>query len=147
MNHVAGFALQGDEAADNRLATFWVQNTKRQILKLFAHPLHTHAARERRIDIHGLARFLHLLFLPHRLDGAHVVQAVGQLDQNHAQVLGHRHEQFAEIFRLFGFAAGQLQVGQLGNAVDQHRDLVTEFFGHHAIAGLGVFDGVVQQGR
>ena len=103
-----------------------IQHAEGQILQLFAHPLHAHAPRKRRIDVHRLARFLRLLLWAHRLDGAHVVQAVGELDQNHPQVLGHRHEQLAEILRLLGLAAGKLQVGQLGDAIDQHRHLFAE---------------------
>jgi hypothetical protein len=36
-------------------------------------------------------------------DRAHVVQPVGELDQDHAQILGHGHEQLAEVLGLLGF--------------------------------------------
>ena len=67
-------------------------------------------------------------------------------DQNNPQVLGHGHEQFAEILGLLGLAAGELQVGQLGDAIDQLGDLFPEQLGHLAVIGLGVLDRVMQQG-
>ena len=120
---------------------------KRQILKFLAHPLHTHATGQGRIDFHGLAGLLRLLFRLHRLDRAHVVQTVGQLDQDHPQVLRHRHEQLAEVFGLLRFGVGQLQVGQLGDAIDQFGHFLAKQFGDLGIGGFGVFDRVVQQRR
>jgi hypothetical protein len=73
------------------------------------------------------------------------VQPVGQLDEDHAQILGHRHEQLAEVLGLLGLAAGQLQVGQLGHAVDQLGDSVPNSLGDLGIGALGVLDRVVQQ--
>ena len=57
---------------------------------------------------------------------AHVVQAVGQLDQQHADVVGDRQHQLAEILRLLGALGEEFQLGQLGDAVDQVGDLVAE---------------------
>ena len=145
-DHVTGFPLQGDESADDRLPPFGVQHPERQILKLFAHPLHTHTTGQRRVDIHRLAGLLHLLVGTHRLDRAHVVQPVGQLDKDDPQVLGHRHEKLAEILRLLGLDAGKLQVRQLGDAIDQPGHLVAKFLRDLAIGRLGVLDGVMQQG-
>ena len=118
-HHVAGLALQGDEAADDARPRLGVEHAKGQILQLLAHPLHAHASRERRVDVHRLARLLPLLVGAHRLDGAHVVQPVGELHQDHPQILGHRHEQLAEILGLLGLGIRQLQIGQLGHAIDQ----------------------------
>ncbi|EKD60839.1 MAG: hypothetical protein ACD_54C00527G0001 [uncultured bacterium] len=145
MHHITRFALQGEEAADDGIARLGVEHAERKVFQFFAHPLHTHATRQRRIDFHGFARLLRLLFRPHRLDGAHVVQPVGQLDQNHPQVFRHCHEQFAEVFRLLRFGRRQLQIGQLGDAIDQFSHLFAEQFRNLGIGGLGVFDGVMQQ--
>ena len=82
----------------------------------------------------------------HRLDGAHVVQAVGQLDEDHPKILRHGHEQLAEVFGLLRLGRGQLQVGQLGDAIDQFGDLFAKQLGDLGIGGFGVFNGVVQQG-
>ena len=45
LDHITCFALQRNKAADDRLPPLGVQDAKGQILQLFAHPLHTHAAR------------------------------------------------------------------------------------------------------
>ena len=56
----------------------------------------------------------------------HVVQPVGELDQQHADVLGHREHELAEILRLLGLVRLQFDARQLGHAVDQPRDLGAE---------------------
>ena len=145
VDDIPGFLLERDEAANDAGAAFGIQHAEGQILKLFAHPLHPHAARKRRIDVHGFARFLDLLFRLHRLDRPHVVQTVGQLDEDHTQIFGHGHEQLAEILGLFGFGAGKLEIGQLGHPINQHRHLVTKANSYFGIGGFGVFDGVVQK--
>jgi len=53
--------------------------------------VHADPLGERRIDIHRLARDpLALLGLRYVMERAHIVQPVGQLDQQHANVVGHR---------------------------------------------------------
>ena len=42
-------------------------------------------------------------------------------------------------------ARGQLQIGQLGDPIDQFRDFAPEAGFNLGIGGLGVFDRVVQQ--
>jgi hypothetical protein len=61
VDHVAGLALQRDEAADDRRARLGVEHPEGEVLQLLAHPLHAHAPGQRRIDVHRLARLLHLL--------------------------------------------------------------------------------------
>jgi hypothetical protein len=78
-------------------------------------------------------------------DRAHVVQPVGELDEDHPQILRHRHEQLAEVFRLFRLGRGQLQVGQLRDPVDQLGDVAAEFLDDLGIGRLGVLDRVVQK--
>ena len=82
--------------------------------------------RERRVDLERLARLLHLLLLAEVLDRAQVVQAVGELDQDHPHVLGHRHDQLAVVLGLGVLAALELDARQLRDALDELRDLVAE---------------------
>ena len=146
-DHIAGFALQRDEPAQDRGACFRVHHPKRQVLQLFAHPMHTHPAGKRRKDIHRLLRLLALLLGAHVPDGAHVVQPVGQLHQDHPQVLGHRHEQFAEVLGLLALAIAQLQVRQLRDAIHKLRDLIAELLRNLAVGRAGVFNRVVEKCR
>ena len=82
--------------------------------------------RERRVDLEGLLGLLDLLLLGHRAERAHVVQAVGELDQDDPDVRGHRDHHLAVVLGLRLVARLERDPGQLGHAVDQAGDLVAE---------------------
>jgi hypothetical protein len=73
------------------------------------------------------------------------VQAIRQLDHEHADVLRHRDDHLAHRLGLRGVAV--LDLVELGHAVDEHGDLIAELLGQLLERVLGVFDGVVQQRR
>ena len=75
------------------------------------------------------------------------MQAVGQFDQQHADVFGHREQKFPEVFRLFRLVGIKVDPGQFGDPVDQTRDVVTEHLFQVGKCGIGIFDGVVQKRR
>ena len=81
----------------------------------------------------------------HVLERAHVVQAVGELDQQHADVLGHRQQQLAEVLGLGGLLGDEVEALDLGQPVDQRADLVAELSLDLAVGGGGILDHVVQQ--
>src|SRR5207248_1737819 len=54
----------------------------------------------------------------------HVVEAIGQLDHQHAQVARHRHQHLAEVLGLPLLARGEGQLADLGHAVHQLGDLL-----------------------
>ena len=76
---------------------------------------------------------------------AHVVQPVGELDQQHAHVVGEGEQQLAEILRLLGFLGDQIELFQLGQALHQDADIRAEQIVDLRASGGGVLDGVVQQ--
>ncbi len=82
-----------------------------------------------------------------RRDRAHVVQAVGELDEDDPDVRGHRHHHLAVVLRLRLVARLEGQPGQLGDAIDQAGDLVAERLAHLLERRGGVLDRVVQQRR
>jgi hypothetical protein len=102
--------------------------------------------RERRVDLERLLRLLHLLLLAEILDLPQVVQSVGELDQDHAGVLGHRDDQLAIVLGLRLLAGLEVDTCQLGDALHELRDLVAELVAHVVDLGVGVLDDVVQQG-
>ena len=118
---------------------------KGEILQLLAHILHTHASGERGIDIHGLLGDAHPLFRRHRAEGAHIVEPVGELDQENADVIGDRQQELAEILRLGGLLRNEIEALELGEAFDELADLRAEELVDLLARGVGVLDRVVQQ--
>ena len=76
---------------------------------------------------------------------AHVVQAVGKLDEHHANVIDHGEHHLAQVFGLRFFARGEIDLADLGDALDDVRDLLAKFLADVDDGDRGVFDGIVQQ--
>ena len=109
--------------------------------------MHAHAAGERRIDVERL-----LGDAPPRLgrpirERAHVVQPVGELDEQHADVVGDGQQELAQVLGLLGLLGHQVELLQLGQALDQTADVMAEQAVDLGAGGVGVLDGVVQQRR
>ena len=98
-----------------------------------------------RVDFLGFARDLRLAVGRQMLQRAHVVQAVGQLDEHHADVVDHGQDHLADALGLGFFARGEIDFADLGDALDDVRDLLAEFPADVVDGERGVFDGVVQQ--
>ncbi len=120
-----------------------VEGRERQVLELPLDRVHAEPVGQRRVDLERLARLALGRGLRDVLPGAGVVQPVGQLDHQDADVARHRDHHLAD-----GLGLGRLAVGdlvELGDAVDQAGDLVAEL-GPQLVEGVvGVLDGVVQQ--
>ena len=71
------------------------------------------------------------------------MEAVCELDDENADVLGHRHDHLAHGLGLRGLPIGELV--ELRDSVDHRGDFGTEFLGELLERIRGVFDGVVQQ--
>ena len=139
-------ALLGDEPLD-LLVLARVQRREREVLELPLDRVDAQAVGERRVDLERLPRLLHLLLLGHRVDRAHVVQAVGELDQDDPHVGGHRDHHLAVVLCLRLVVGLEGDARQLGHAVDHARDLLAEALAHLLDRRRGVLDGVVQQRR
>ena len=109
--------------------------------------IHAHPLGQGGIDFHGFtgdaAAFFRAFDVMQR---AHVVQPVGQLDQQHPQILAHRQQEFAQIFGGALLLAHRLDLGQLGHAIDQPGDIGAEQALHLLDSGEGIFHRIVQQG-
>ena len=136
-------ALLGNALGDIAIR-FGVEVAQAQVLEIPLDLPHAEAMRDRRVDLDGLARDRLLLVGRQTLQRAHVVQAVGQLDDDNADVLGHRHEHLAQVFDLRVFLRLVRDARQLGDALDQLGDLGPEFCGDLVAGNDGVFDHVVQ---
>jgi hypothetical protein len=137
-------AALGDHRLD-LLVLARVQRLEGEVLQLPLERVDAEAVRERRVDLERLLRLLHLLLLAEVLDLAEIVEPVGELDQDHARVLGHRHDQLAVVLRLRLLAALELDPGQLRDTFDELRDVLPELGPHVAELDVGVLDDVVEE--
>ena len=117
-----------------------------EVLKLALEEGNAQSSRKRRIDVQRLARHSLLLFGGNEAQRTHVVQPVGELDDDDAQILRHSHEELAEVFRLRVLAVVELQFVELGDALDELEDLLSELGGKLLRSDCGVFEDVVKEG-
>ncbi len=82
--------------------------------------------RDRRIDVERLARDRLAFCVGKARERAHVVQAIGEFDDDDADVFGHRQEHLAKVFDLRVFLRLVGDPRELGHALDELRDLVAE---------------------
>ena len=135
------------EPAADHLVGLRIELAERQVVELLAHRMHAHAAGERRVDFQRLLGDAPARLDRHVVERAHVVQPVGELDQQHAHVGGDRQQQLAQVFRLLGFLGDEVELFQLGQAVDQRADVGPEQAVDLGARGRGILDGVVQKRR
>ena len=100
---------------------------------------------QRRIHEQRLRGDFLLLVGTHVLEGAHVVQAVRQLDQNHPHVVAQRQQHLAEVLGL-GARPGLEHSAHLGQAIDNGTLLGPKHPLHILQGHVGVLHGVVQEG-
>src|SRR6266487_421216 len=101
--------------------------------------------RERGIDLQRLSGLLQLLLLAEVFDRPHVVEPVGELDQDHALVPDHRGDHLSVVLGLRLLAALEVDSRQLGDAFDELRDLVAELRPHLVDLRIRILDHVVQE--
>ena len=79
------------------------------------------------------------------LQRTHVVQAIGQLDQHHANVVHHGEHHLANVLRLRFFTRGEIDFADLGYTFDDVGNLFAELVADLFDGDSGIFDRVVQQ--
>ena len=85
---------------------------------------------QRRVNIQRFTGDGYLTLGGFEFEGTHVVQAVSQLDEHHADILTHGQDHLAQRFGLTLLAVGKVQLIQLCNAVYQAGNLFAEHFGN-----------------
>ena len=118
-----------------------------QVLKLPLGLLHTQAVRNGSVDLHRLKRLYALFFLGLICHGAHIVQTVGDLDEDNADILRHRHQHLAQVFHLLVFLAGVLHARELRDTLDDVRDRFSELAGDIVVRKLRVLYDIMQERR
>ena len=102
---------------------------------------------DRGVDVERLAGDAHPLLAVDRVHGAHVVQPVGELDQDHAHVARHRQQHLAERLRLRLLAGREAQLVELGQAVDEIGGRRAEALDQLRLADAAILHCVVHQRR
>ena len=110
---------------------------QRQILQLALDREQTETIGQRCEQIDRLAGDLHLFVRRHRAERSHVVQPVGDLDQNHAYVVGERKQHLAEILGLGRGLVAEDAARNLGEPLHELGDFLAEIL-------LDILHGVVR---
>ena len=141
---LTGRCALGDEPHD-LVVDLGVEGGEGQVLQLPLDGVHAEPVGQRRVDLERLVGLALGRLARDVAPGAGVVQPVGELDDEDADVAGHRDDHLAH-----GLGLGRLAVGdlvELGHPVDEPRDLVAEVAAQLRQLVVGVLDRVVQQRR
>ena len=98
------------------------------------------------VDFQRFLRDAATFFRAQRIQRAHVVQAVSQLDDDDANIFRHRQQNFLDVVGLLLDFVLELDVGELADAIDQIGDFFTKLFLDLLARGGGVFDDIMQNG-
>ena len=145
LDDVAAVAARALHRLGQRAVAPRVQVLEGQLLQLAVDLVQAQPVRDRRIDVERLAGDALALVGRHRLHRAHVVQPVGQLDQDDAHVARHRQQHLAEGLGLAFLAGVELQLVQLGQAVHQLGGGRAEALDQLGLGDALVLDRVVHQ--
>ncbi len=125
----------------------WVENRETAILHLVLDLLDAEPVSQRCVDLECLPTDTFLLLRRQRVDGPEVVQPVGQLDEQHTDVLGHGDDHLPNGGCLCFFPGSEADAIQFGDTVDHPGDFWTEGCFDLLESDIGIFDGVVQESR
>ena len=79
-------------------------------------------------------------------DGAHIVGAVGQLNQDHPDILRHGHKHFLQVGNFKFLIVFELHLIQLTDTLHQLGHGITKALGQILFTEGGVFNHIMQQG-
>ena len=123
---------------------FGFEIAKREIFEFAANEAHAEPIGDRRVDVERFAGDALLAFGVEIFERAHVVQAIGQLDQHHAHVVDHGQKHLANVLGLARFGSEQIEAADLRDAFDQAGHVGTKFGGKLFESDFRVFDDVVK---
>ena len=126
-DEVAALLGQLLQAARDRGEGVRLQLPECQRLHLGHHLVHADALGQRSVNIHRLARDPSTLVLRRDvIERAHIVQPVGELHQQHPDVVGKREQELAEVLGRALVFRLRFDLAELGDPIDQPRDVLAE---------------------
>ena len=134
----------GDELPD-LLVDGGLQVLQAEVLQLVLDAGNPQPAGQGRVDVEGLHGDALAVILGEVAEGAHVVQFVGQLDEDDAHVLHHGEEHLADGLRVLQRARAAAQDRDLRHPLHEGLHLPAELLAQRGLRGLGVLQHVVQQ--
>ncbi len=146
LDGAAVLQLQGFQAALDGDAGGGVQVLERQFFQLGCNRMNADRAAQRRIDLQRFAADPLALLRLHEMQGAHVVQAVRQLDQQHPHIARNGQDELAKVLSLTCMLGLEFQPRKLGHALNKNGDLLAEHIRDVVPGGRGILDHIVQQG-
>ena len=123
---------------------FRVEIFESQILELAAQLTHAEAVRDGRVNVHRLLGNALTLLGTEIFQGAHVMQAISQLDQHHADIVDHCQQHFADVLGLLFFLGNVADMRNLCEAFDQMGHFVAEIIANRSGVSQRVFNNVMQ---
>ena len=146
LHKVAPAAAGTFDGLHQRLVAPRMQVFEGQILQLAVGTIQTQSVGDGSVDLERLCGNALLCLRLHVGERAHVVRAVGQLHQDDAYIVGHGQQHLAEGLCLIFLAGAELELVELGQAVDQVCHMGTELFRELGLGDPRIFHGVMEQG-
>ena len=141
-------SLQALQPLTDQFVRLRIKLAKRDLFEFFAKPLHADAPGQRRVYLHCLKGDAPAFFrIVEEMQRAHVMQPVGELDEKDAHVLGHGHDELAEILRLVRSIGLQLDQRELGHAVHKARNFRPEQPFNVRNGRVSILDHVMEERR
>ena len=145
VNHVASSATRARQGFGQGGIAPGMQMPERQVLQLAVGGVQAEPVRNRRVDVQGFAGDASPFGARQVAQGAHIVGAVGQLDQDDPYIAGHGQQHLAKGLGLVFLAGVEGQLLQLGQPVDQLGHRRAETLDQLGLADAAVLDRIVQQ--
>jgi hypothetical protein len=118
---------------------------KDELLELVLDLAHPEAVGDRRVDVERLLGDLDAPLLGQVVERAHVVEPIGELDEDDADVVHHRQQHLAEVLGLPLLARRERNGADLGDAFDDVGDFGAEELVNALRGRQRVLDDVVEE--
>jgi hypothetical protein len=122
-----------------------LQVAKSEVLQFSTDESHTKSVGNWSVDIDGLAGDALLALGFEKLERAHIVETVGELDHHDPNVVDHREQHLANIFGLARFGREEIETADFRGAFDEARDLWAEHLRNTVERNFRILDDIMKE--